>query len=89
VLGILRVGLIVVTLMDWREFIRVDPQVMHGTACFAGTRVPVSVVLDNLAAGETPERILDQYPTLRREHVPAALAYAAELARERVVDVPA
>lgn len=75
--------------MDWREHIRVDPRIMHGTACFAGTRVPVSVVLDNLAVGEPAARILEQYPTLRAEHIPAALAYAAELARERIVDVSA
>ena len=48
----------------------------------------MSVVLDNLADGETPERILDQFPTLKPEHIPAALAYAAELARERVLPVP-
>jgi uncharacterized protein (DUF433 family) len=48
----------------------------------------VSVVLDNLADGETPERILDQYPSLKPEHIPAAIAYAADLARERVVPVP-
>jgi uncharacterized protein (DUF433 family) len=53
-----------------------------------GTRIPVSVVLDNLAAGETPERILEQYPTLKPEHIAAAIAYAADLARERVVPVP-
>ena len=75
--------------MDWREHIQVDPRIMHGTACFTGTRVPVSVVLDNLAVGESAARILEQYPTLRAEHIPAALAYAAELARERVVDIPA
>jgi uncharacterized protein (DUF433 family) len=46
-------------------------------------------VLDNLAAGQTPERILDQYPTLKPEHIPAAIAYAADLARERVVSIPA
>ena len=61
---------------------------MHGTVCFRGTRIPVSVVLDNLANGETPERILDQFPTLKPEHIPAAIAYAAELARERVLPVP-
>jgi len=71
--------------MDWRKYIRTDPEVMHGTACFAGTRVPVSVVLDNLAANETPERILDQYPSLKREHISAAIAYAADLARERII----
>jgi uncharacterized protein (DUF433 family) len=75
--------------MDWKAYIAVDPQIMHGTACFKGTRVPVSVVLDNLAAGETPARILDQYPSLKPEHIPAAIAYAAALARERIVPIPA
>lgn len=44
-----------------------------------------SVVLDNLAAGQSPDEILQLYPTLRREDVTAVMAYAAELARERVV----
>ena len=61
---------------------------MHGTVCFRGTRIPVSVVLDNLAVGETSERILDQFSTLKAEHIPAAIAYAAELARERVLPAP-
>jgi uncharacterized protein (DUF433 family) len=75
--------------MDWREHITIDPDRMHGLPCFRGTRVPVSVVLDNLAAGEPTETILDQYPSLRPEHIPAALAYAAMLAHERVVPIPA
>ena len=48
----------------------------------------MSVVLDNLAAGETPERILANYPSLAPEHIPAALAYAADLARQRVIPIP-
>ena len=75
--------------MDWKPYIAADPQIMHGTACFLGTRVPVSVVLDNLAAAETPARILANYPSLKPEHVPAAIAYAADLARERVLSIPA
>jgi uncharacterized protein (DUF433 family) len=51
--------------------------------------VPVYVILDNLAGGETPETILDQYPSLRPVHIPAAIAYAAELARERIISIPA
>lgn len=62
---------------------------MHGTPCMRGTRVPVHVILDDLAAGETAETILDQYRSLRPEHIPAAIAYAAELAHERVVPIPA
>jgi uncharacterized protein (DUF433 family) len=74
--------------MDWKQCITADPQVLHGAVRFAGTRIPVTVVLDNLADGATPQEILRQYRGLKPEHVPAALAYAAELARERVVPVP-
>lgn len=75
--------------MSWRERISVDPNVCHGKACITGTRIMVSVVLDNLATGEPLERILKNYPTLKPEDVQAALQYAAELARERVVPLPA
>lgn len=75
--------------MDWRPYITADPEIMHGAVYFRGTRVPVSVVLDNLAGGGTPERILDQYPSLKPEHIPAAIAYAADLARERILPIPA
>ena len=74
--------------MDWRQHITVDPQVMHGTACIAGTRIPVSLVLDNLASGMTPDELLVEYPTLTQQIIGAALAYAAELARERVIALP-
>ena len=63
----------------------VDPRVCHGKACIRGTRVMVSVILDNLAANIAAEEILRSYPTLRPEDVQAAIAYAAELARERVI----
>ena len=77
-----------VTAMDWKSYITTDPGIMHGAVCFLGTRIPVSVVLDNLAAGETAERILDQYPSLKPQHIPAAIGYAADLARERIVPIP-
>lgn len=71
--------------MDWRARITIDPMICHGKACIKGTRVMASVVLDNLAAGQSREDILRLYPTPRPEDVTAAMAYAAELARERVV----
>ena len=71
--------------MDWREFVVVDPAVCHGQACIRGTRIMASVVLDNLAAGLDVEGLLKSYPSLTREGVQAAVAYAADLARERVV----
>lgn len=74
--------------MDWREHISVDQSVCHGTPCFRGTRVMVSVVLDNLAAGATQAEIAANYPSLPEEAVAAAISYAAELARERIIDLP-
>ena len=71
--------------MDWRELIVVDPAICHGQACIRGTRIMASVVLDNLAAGLDVEGLLKSYPSLTREGVQAAVAYAADLTRERVV----
>ena len=75
--------------MNWRDYITVDPNVCHGKACIRNTRVMVSVVLDNLAAGLTPDEIVRSHPSLSHEAVQAAVTYAAELARERVVAMPA
>jgi len=69
----------------WQDRITVDPNVCHGKACIKNTRVMVSVVLDNLAAGVSRDEILMSYPSLTAEDVDASIAYAAELARERVV----
>jgi uncharacterized protein (DUF433 family) len=74
--------------MNWQTYITVDPAVCHGQACIQGTRIMVSVILDNLAAGLSTEDVLQSYPSLTREAVQAAIAYAAELARERVVAIP-
>jgi uncharacterized protein (DUF433 family) len=73
--------------MNWRDRISVDPKVCHGKACIKGTRIMVSVVLDNLGAGEPEEAILTGYH-LQKEDLQAALLYAAELARERVINLP-
>ncbi len=73
------------TTPNWRHRISVDPNVCHGQACIAGTRVLVTVVLDNLAAGRAAEEILADYPSISIEDVRAAIAYAAELAHERTV----
>jgi uncharacterized protein (DUF433 family) len=74
-------------LMNWRERITADSQVCHGKACIKGTRIMVSVVLDNLAEGLSGSELIKSYPALSLEDILAAMAYAAELARERVVDL--
>lgn len=75
--------------MNWKEHITVDPAVCHGRACIKGTRIMVSVILDNLASGLAPDEVIQSYPSLNREAVQAAITYAAELARERIVPVSA
>jgi len=73
--------------MDWRERISVNPMICHGKACIKGTRIMVSVILDNLASDVKEKEILESYPSLTPEDIKAAIAYAAELARERLVAV--
>lgn len=71
--------------MDWRTRISADPAVCHGRACIKGTRIMVSVVLDNLADGKSADEVIRRYPTLRREDVAAAVSYGAEFARDCLV----
>jgi uncharacterized protein (DUF433 family) len=67
--------------------ISVNPAVCFGKPCIRGTRVWVSLVLDSLADGMAAEELLAEYPQLRHEDIPAALAYGAEMSRERYVAV--
>ncbi|AKX92999.1 MULTISPECIES: DUF433 domain-containing protein [Neomoorella] len=69
--------------MNPLERITIDPSVCHGKACIKGTRIPVSVILDNLAEGISQEEILKSYPSLSLEDIKAAIAYGAMLAKER------
>jgi uncharacterized protein (DUF433 family) len=64
---------------NWQDHITSDPNVCHGRACIRGTRVMVSVVLDNLAAGRSPAEIATDYLMVTLEGVRATLAYAADL----------
>ena len=63
--------------MDWQPLITVDPKICHGQACVAGTRIAVSVVLDNLAAGVPEEEIRTRYPRLSHLAIQACIDYAA------------
>ena len=73
---------------DWKERISINPRVCHGKACIRGTRIMVTIILDYLADGMAREEIIEDYPGLTPEDIDAALAYAAELARERTVPIP-
>jgi len=68
--------------------IRINPNICHGKPCIRGTRIMVSIILDNLTAGVSREEILKSYPTLQPEDIDAALAYASEVVRERIIPIP-
>lgn len=67
------------------ERLQADPAICGGQVCIKGTRIPVSLILDMLAGGDTVEELLEGYPTLSREDINAALAYGAKLAHERIL----
>ncbi len=68
--------------------ISVNPRICFGKPCVKGTRIWVSRLLDMLADGMTVEDIREEYPQLQREDILAAMAYGAEMSRERYVDIP-
>lgn len=73
--------------MEWKERISIDPNVCHGKPCIKGTRIMVWIIVSCLANGDTIEDVLEAYPSLSREAALAALAYAAEMTREKIVPV--
>ncbi len=75
--------------MNWQSYISVHPKICHGQVCIRGTRIPISVILDNLSVHISAEEILKCYPSLQLVHVQASLAYAAVLAKERIIEFSA
>ena len=72
---------------DLLKRITINPEVCFGKPCIRGHRIWVSFVLDLLAAGLTIQEILDDYPGVEEEDVRACIAYGAEMARERFIDL--
>ena len=70
---------------EWKERISVDAGRCHGKPCIRGTRIMVSVILDNLVEGLPVDEIVREYPPLTSDDVSAAIAYAATLAREEEI----
>ncbi len=70
------------------ERISVDPQICHGKPCIKGTRIPVFVILDALAAGMTDQEIIKEYPPVTEEDIRAALLYASLVTRQEEVPLP-
>ncbi len=77
--------------MDRRELLKrisVDPRVCFGKPCIRGTRIWVSLIVNNLAEGVSETELLAAYPQLEPEDIRACLAYAAEMTRERIIPIP-
>jgi uncharacterized protein (DUF433 family) len=70
--------------VDWREHMVSTPDVLRGKPRIKGTRIPVSLVLGYMAAGQTAEEILTEFPDLRQEQIAACLDYARALAEFEV-----
>lgn len=70
------------------ERITTDPNICFGKPCIRGTRIWVSLIVENLADGVTEKELLEAYPQLTSDDIRAALAYAAEVTRERVIPLP-
>ena len=69
---------------DWRDYIISTPDVIRGKPRFKGTRIPVSLILGYLAAGNTTGEIIEEFPDLREEHIAASLDYARQLSEFEV-----
>lgn len=71
--------------IDWKEHIESNPDVLRGKPRIKGTRIPVSLILGYLAAGQTAEEIIREFPDLTTQHIAACLDYARDLAEFEVV----
>lgn len=81
-------AVIVQTINSLLHRISIDPNVCFGKPCIRGTRVWVSLILDFLASGMSVEEVLAEYPQLTKEDVQSAIAYGAEMCRERYIEIP-
>ena len=69
---------------DWKGLITSDPDVLRGKPRIKGTRIPVSLILGHLAAGQTPQQIIAEFPDLTPEQIAACLDYARALSEFEV-----
>ncbi|MCA1786289.1 MAG: DUF433 domain-containing protein [Desulfobacteraceae bacterium] len=76
------------TRQELLERVVVDQDICFGKPCIRGTRIWVSLIMDNLAAGVSEDEILSAYPTLEKNDIRAAITYAAELAHDRYAALP-
>ncbi len=73
--------------INWTERISIDPNICHGKVCIKGTRVMVSIILECLAEKLSYDEIIEEYPTITKDDILAAIQYAAYLASERIIPI--
>jgi uncharacterized protein (DUF433 family) len=66
--------------VDKEDFVTVDPDIMHGTPVFKGSRVPIDTLFDYLATGDSLEEFLEDFPSVKREYAEMAIEYARRMA---------
>ena len=66
--------------VDKEDFVTVDPEIIHGTPVFKGTRVPIDTLFDYLATGDSLEEFLEDFPSVKREYAEMAIEYARRMA---------
>lgn len=66
--------------VNWKNHIVSSPDVIRGKPRLKGTRIPVSLILGYLAAGDSADKIIQEYPDLNKEQIAACLSYARDLA---------
>jgi uncharacterized protein (DUF433 family) len=71
--------------MDWLPYIDSNPNILFGKPVFRNTRIPVDLLLEKLAAGESIDVLLQSYPTLQKQSILAALAFAADAIKNEIV----
>jgi uncharacterized protein (DUF433 family) len=72
-------------MLNWRTHIESNPQIMYGKPVIKNTRIPVDLLLEKLAEGETTEGLLEAYPRLTKEDIYASLSFASEAIKNEIV----
>ncbi len=72
-------------MVKWQQYIEANPKVLFGKPVLKGTRIPVDLILEKMAEGETMNELLEAYPSLTHQSLKAVLAYAADTIKNEVI----
>lgn len=75
--------------MDWQKHIEANPKILYGKPVIKNTRIPVDMILEKLAVGDTIDDLLQAYPKITREDINACLLFAADAVKNELIYVKA